>query len=60
MGFWMKVWRPGKVLEAALFGRVMLIFSVFVGTWVAGERVRPFHEPGRLRVKDGGGVQRCC
>ncbi len=35
MGFWMKVWRPGKVLEASLFGVVMLIASVFVGRAVA-------------------------
>jgi carbon starvation protein len=35
MGFWMKVWRPGKVLESSLFGFAMLIVSVFVGQWVA-------------------------
>jgi carbon starvation protein len=35
MGFWMKTWRPGSVLEASLFGFVLLIASVFVGRWVA-------------------------
>jgi carbon starvation protein len=35
MGIWMKVWRPGKVLEASVFGCAMLIFAVFVGRWVA-------------------------
>jgi carbon starvation protein len=41
MGFWMKVWRPGKVLEASIFGCVMLIFSVFVGKWVAESGLGP-------------------
>jgi carbon starvation protein len=35
MGFWMKKWRPGSVLEASIFGFVLLIASVFVGRWVA-------------------------
>jgi carbon starvation protein len=35
MGFWMKVWRPGKVLEASVFGAVLLVLSIFVGRWVA-------------------------
>src|SRR6202022_3303726 len=35
MGFWMKVWRPGKVLEASIFGAILLIASIFVGRWVA-------------------------
>jgi len=35
MGVWMKVWRPGKVLEASIFGCAMLIVAVFVGQWVA-------------------------
>src|SRR6266511_214685 len=35
MGFWMKKWRPGSVLEASVFGAVMLIAAVFVGRWVA-------------------------
>jgi carbon starvation protein len=35
MGVWMKVWRPGKVLEASIFGCVMLVGAVFIGRWVA-------------------------
>ena len=35
MGLWMRIWRVGKVLEASIFGAVLLIFSVFVGRWVA-------------------------
>jgi carbon starvation protein len=39
MGLWMKVWRPGKVLEASVFGAVLLITDIFVGRWVAGHPV---------------------
>jgi carbon starvation protein len=39
MGFWMKKWRPGSVLEASIFGAVMLIVAVFVGRWVANNPV---------------------
>jgi carbon starvation protein len=39
MGIWMKVWRPGKVLEASVFGCVMLIVAVFVGRWVSEHAV---------------------
>jgi carbon starvation protein len=39
MGLWMKVWRPGKVLEASVFGAVLLIADIFVGRWVAGHPV---------------------
>ncbi len=35
MGVWMKAWRPGKVLEASVFGCAMLVIAVFVGRWVA-------------------------
>jgi carbon starvation protein len=35
MGVWMKVWRPGKVLESSIFGCAMLILAVFVGKWVS-------------------------
>jgi carbon starvation protein len=35
MGFWMKIWRVGKVLEASVFGAVLLITSIFVGRGVA-------------------------
>ncbi len=35
MGFWMKVWRPGKTLEASLFGIAMLMLALVAGRWVA-------------------------
>ncbi|GAC1318098.1 MAG: carbon starvation protein CstA [Chloroflexota bacterium] len=35
MGYWMKVWRPGKVLEASVFGAIVLLGGIFVGRWVA-------------------------
>jgi carbon starvation protein len=35
MGWWMKVWRPGKVAEASIFGAVLLILALVAGGWVA-------------------------
>jgi carbon starvation protein len=35
MGFWMKVWRPGKTLEASAFGVVMLMLALVAGRSVA-------------------------
>ncbi len=35
MGFWMKVWRPGKTLEASLVGAALLIAALFGGRHVA-------------------------
>jgi carbon starvation protein len=35
MGFWMKVWRPGKVGEASIVGAVLLIVALVAGGWVA-------------------------
>jgi carbon starvation protein len=35
MGLWMKVWRPGRVLEASVLGAVLLLTAIFVGRWVA-------------------------
>ncbi|HEY0350640.1 MAG TPA: carbon starvation CstA family protein [Gemmatimonadales bacterium] len=36
MGFWMKIWRPGKTLEASLFGVVLLLLALVAGRYVAG------------------------
>ena len=36
MGFWMKIWRPGRTLEASLFGVVLLLFALVAGRYVAG------------------------
>jgi carbon starvation protein len=35
MGFWMKVWRPGRTLEASAFGVVMLMLALVGGRYVA-------------------------
>ena len=34
VGAWMKIWRPGRVLEASIVGGILLITAVFVGRWV--------------------------
>jgi carbon starvation protein len=36
MGFWMKIWRPGRTLEASLFGVVLLLLALVGGRYVAG------------------------
>ena len=35
MGFWMKVWRPGRTLEASVFGVVLLLLALVGGRYVA-------------------------
>ncbi|MBL8977464.1 MAG: carbon starvation protein A [Gemmatimonadetes bacterium] len=35
MGFWMKVWRPGKTLEASLAGLALLALALVGGQYVA-------------------------
>jgi len=35
MGFWMKVWRPGRTMEASIFGVIMLLLALVAGSWVA-------------------------
>jgi carbon starvation protein len=35
MGYWMKVWRPGRTLEASLVGMVLLLLALVAGNWVA-------------------------
>src|SRR5215218_8266922 len=35
MGFWMKVWRPGRTLEASAFGVVLLMVALVAGRYVA-------------------------
>ena len=35
MGFWMKVIRPGKTLEATAGGVILLLFAMVAGRWVA-------------------------
>ncbi len=35
MGFWMKIWRPGRTLEASLTGVALLLVALVAGRWVA-------------------------
>ena len=35
MGFWMKVWRPGKTVEATIGGLLLLALALVGGRWVA-------------------------
>jgi carbon starvation protein len=39
MGFWMKVWRPGRTLEASMFGIVLLLLALVGGRYVAASPV---------------------
>ncbi len=39
MGFWMKVWRPGKTLEASLIGAALLFVALLGGRHVAESAV---------------------
>ncbi len=35
MGFWMKIWRPGRTLEASVAGMVLLLAGLVAGRYVA-------------------------
>ncbi|HEU5041771.1 MAG TPA: carbon starvation CstA family protein, partial [Gemmatimonadales bacterium] len=35
MGFWMKVWRPGRTIEASVGGVALLLLALVAGRWVA-------------------------
>ncbi len=35
MGFWMKVWRPGRTMEASVAGVLLLMLALAGGNWVA-------------------------
>jgi carbon starvation protein len=35
MGFYLRYWRPGKVLEISVIGFALVIASIFAGQWVA-------------------------
>src|SRR5215510_8726255 len=39
MGWWMRVWRPGKVGEASAAGAVLLILALVGGGWVASHPI---------------------
>ena len=35
MGFWMKVWRPGRTIEATVIGVALMLLALVAGRWVA-------------------------
>lgn len=35
MGYWMKVWRPGRTIEASVGGVALLLLALVAGRWVA-------------------------
>src|SRR5215217_8554932 len=35
MGFWMKIWRPGRTLEASVLGVILLLAALVAGRYVA-------------------------
>src|SRR5229473_3459022 len=39
MGWWMRVWRPGRVGEASAVGAVLLILALVGGGWVASHPI---------------------
>ena len=39
MGFWMKVWRPGRTLEASAAGVTLMLVALVAGRWVAESAV---------------------
>ncbi|HTQ36929.1 MAG TPA: carbon starvation CstA family protein [Steroidobacteraceae bacterium] len=39
VGLYMRVWRPGKVLEGSIIGLALLLFAVVAGGWVANDPV---------------------
>ncbi|HEY7635687.1 MAG TPA: carbon starvation CstA family protein, partial [Gemmatimonadales bacterium] len=39
MGFWMKVWRPGRTIEASVIGIILLLLALVGGRWVAASPV---------------------
>jgi carbon starvation protein len=43
MGFWMKVWRPGRTIEASAIGIALLLLALVGGRWVAASPVLAPH-----------------
>jgi carbon starvation protein len=54
MGFWMKVWRPGRTLEASAFGVVLLMLALVGGRHVAESAVlAPYFTASGLTIAYG-------
>jgi carbon starvation protein len=54
MGFWMKVWRPGKTMEATVAGVILLMVALVAGKWVADSAtLAPLFTHGGLTLAYG-------
>jgi carbon starvation protein len=54
MGFWMKVWRPGRTLEASAVGVVLLLVALVAGRYVAQSPVlAPYFTGSGLTIAYG-------
>jgi carbon starvation protein len=54
MGFWMKVWRPGRTLEASAFGVALLMMALIGGRYVAeSPAVAPYFTYSGLTIAYG-------
>ncbi len=54
MGFWMKVWRPGRTLEASAFGVALLLVALVGGRYVAeSPAIAPYFTYSGLTIAYG-------
>ena len=54
MGFWMKVWRPGRTLEASAFGVMLLLLALVGGRYVAeSPTVAPYFTHSGIAIAYG-------
>ena len=54
MGFWMKVWRPGRTLEASAFGVALLLVALVGGRYVAeSAAIAPYFTYSGLTIAYG-------
>ncbi len=54
MGFWMKVWRPGRTLEASAFGVALLLIALVGGRYVAeSPAIAPYFTYSGLTIAYG-------
>jgi carbon starvation protein len=54
MGFWMKIWRPGRTLEASMVGVVLLMLALVGGRYVAQSPVlAPYFTHSGLSIAYG-------
>src|SRR3954463_9595594 len=54
MGFWMKVWRPGRTLEASIAGVVLLLLALVAGRYVGqSATLAPYFTASGLTIAYG-------